>query len=327
MGMIIMNENDTVRLILTCKTESDAATVLEMIDDLIDSAKIYVKSSESATIKAIGLDGKLRIYKGTTSKEINQALYHGGIITLDSDALYIIDDPLLFTSDTVFDGNGATIKLAKDLPAWGYNGCPISEEKAMLMLSENTASNIAIRDLIVDGSQSDYYPDVRLGTSLYNMATLIGCSGLTIENCTFKNGCNDAILLHKCENIQIDNIIVNKCGHDGVYAYYVDDISVSNSTFINRTNSSCRFYNVKNGEFVDNKCSTSGGGHTGLQLQGDLKDVIVAENHIKGLPYPGILSINAKMSNVVIENNVIEKCKTPWIYAPGATVKNNKIIY
>ena len=322
-----MNKNDTVRLILTCKTESEAAALLDMIDDLIDSAKIYIKSSASATVKAIGLDGKLRTYQGTTSRTINQALSYGGIITLDSATLYTIEEPLLFTSDTVFDGNGATIKLAEGLPVWGYNGCPISEEKAMLMLSEGTESNITIRDLIVDGSQSDYYPNVRLGTSLYNMATLIGCSGLVIENCTFKNGCNDAILLHKCENIQIDNIIVNKCGHDGVYAYYVEGISVSNSTFVNRTNSSCRFYNVKNGEFLDNKCSTSGGGHTGLQLQGDLKDIIVSGNYINGLPYPGILSINAKMSNVVIENNLIEKCKYPGIYAPGATVKNNKIIF
>lgn len=327
MGMIIMNENDTVRLILTCKTESDAATVLDMIDDLIDSAKIYVKSSEPQTIKAIGLDGKLRIYQGTTSKTINQALSHRGIITLDSDTLYTIEDPLLFTSDTVFDGNGATIKLAEGLPAWGYNKCPISEEKAMLMLPEVNTSNITIRNLIVDGSQSDYYPNVRLGTCLYNMATLIGCSGLVIKNCTFKNGCNDAILLYKCENIQLDNIIIDKCGHDGVYAYYVDDISVRNSTFVNRTNSSCRFYNVTKGEFVDNKCSTSGGGHTGLQLQGNLKDIIVSGNYINGLPYPGILSINAKMSNVVIENNLIEKCKYPGIYAPGATVKNNKIIF
>lgn len=322
-----MNKNDTVRFILTCETESEVVAVLEIIDDLIDSAKIYVKSSETPIIKTIGLDGKLRTYQGTTSRTINQALYHGGIITLDSDTLYTIEEPLLFTSDTVFDGNMATIKLAEGLPVWGYNRCPISEAKAMLMVSEGTANNITIRDLIVDGSQSDYYPNVRLGTSLYNMATLIGCSGLVIENCTFKNGCNDAILLHKCENIQIDNIIVNKCGHDGVYAYYVEGISVSNSTFVNRTNSSCRFYNVKNGEFLDNKCSTSGGGHTGLQLQGDLKDVIVSGNYINGLPYPGILSINAKMSNVVIENNLIEKCKYPGIYAPGATVKNNKIIF
>lgn len=322
-----MNKNDTVRLIISCKTESEAVSILEMIDDLIDSAKIYIISSELQTIKAIGLDGKLRTYCGTTSKEINQALYHGGIITLNSDTLYTIDDPLLFVSDTVFDGNRATVKLAKGLPAWGYNGCPISEAKAMLMLSEDTASNITIRDLIVDGSQSDYYPDVRLGTSLYNMATLIGCSGLTIENCTFKNGCNDAILLYKCKNIQIDNIIVDKCGHDGVYAYYVDDISVRNSTFINRTNSSCRFYNVKKGEFLDNKCSTSGGGHTGLQLQGDLKNIYVAENYIKGLPYPGILSINAKMKNVVIENNKIEKCKSPGISVSGAVLRNNDVSY
>lgn len=195
------------------------------------------------------------------------------------------------------------------------------------MIRGNSASNITIRNLIVDGSQSDYYPQVKLGTSCYNMATLIGCDGLIIENCTFKNGCNDALLFNKCKNVMIDNLTVDRCGHDGVATYYVEKISVKNSVFINRTNSSCRFYNVKKGEFVNNECLTSGGGHTGLQLQGELEDIEVSGNRIEGLPYPGIRAIDAKMSNVVLENNIIEKCASPGIDAPGAILRNNKIIF
>ncbi|MDD3032835.1 MAG: hypothetical protein PHF88_02615 [Candidatus Pacebacteria bacterium] len=73
-----MNKNDTVRLLISCKTESEAAALLEMIDDLIYSANIYVKSSESATIKAIGLDGKLRTYCGTTSRTLNYPAINDG---------------------------------------------------------------------------------------------------------------------------------------------------------------------------------------------------------------------------------------------------------
>jgi len=193
------------------------------------------------------------------------------------------------------------------------------------MIHNSSATNITLRDLNVDGSQSDYYPYVNLGQSYYNMATIIGADGFHIENCTFRNGCNDALLFNKCKNVMIDGLTVNKCGHDGVSTYYVENISVRNSMFINRTNSSCRFYNVTKGEFLNNKCSTSGGGHTGLQLQGELKDILASDNYIRGLPYPGIRAIGAKMTNVVIEDNIIEKCKSPGIYAPGAIMRNNTI--
>ena len=108
----------------------------------------------------------------------------------------------------------------------------------MLMIKGSSATNVTISNIIVDGSQSDYYPHVTLGWSSYNMATLIGVNGLTIKNVTFKNGCNDAMLISKSSNIVIDSVTVNKCGHDGVYAYNVKDITVKNCKFINRTNSS-----------------------------------------------------------------------------------------
>jgi polygalacturonase len=258
---------------------------------------------------------------------LNQALGYAGVIRLKPGVVYDIQDSLLFRSDTTIEGNGVILKLAKGLSPWGYRGCPIRDEKAMLMISNNFAKNIKIKDVTVDGSQSDYYPDVRLGTNLFNMATMIGVDNITIENCLFKNGCNDALMFSKSSNIIIDGLTVDKCGHDGVATFYVEDISVKNSTFINRTNSSCRFYNVTKGVFENNKCSTSGGGHTGLQLQGTLKDIHASGNYIKGLPYPGIRSLDARMTNVVIEDNLIEKCRSPGIDAPGAILRNNKISY
>ncbi|TFH05667.1 MAG: right-handed parallel beta-helix repeat-containing protein, partial [Methanosarcina sp.] len=184
----------------------------------------------------------------------------------------------------------------------------IADEKAMLMIRGNSATNVKIGNLIVDGSQSDYYPNVKLGTSCYNMATLIGCDGLTIQNVIFQNGCNDAILLNKCSNVMIDTVTVNKCGHDGVYAYVVSNITVKNCTFINRTNSSCRFYNVDGGVFENNDCTTSGGGYAGLELQGTVTNIEASGNYFHDLPAPAIVHLNTKETNVNIHDNRIENC-------------------
>jgi len=275
-------------------------------------------------IIAHGNDGKKRTYKGITSKELNQALSHAGVVELEENQIYSIKDSLLFPSHTILQG-GAILKLVKGLSKWGYPKCSILEEKAMLMSRNASVKDIKLSGITIDGSQADYYPDVKLGTSQFNMCNFIGVSGLTIEDCTFKNGCNDAVLLHDCSNVLIDGITVNKCGHDGIYCYDCSNISVYNSVFINRTNSSCRFYNVDKGEFSYNSCVTSGGGYTGLQLQGSLKDITIEGNKIRGLPYPGIIGLNTKMSNVLIKENIIEKCKSPGISVQGAILKNNVI--
>lgn len=252
----------------------------------------------------------------------------GTIVRLSEPRIYEISDSLLFYAESILEGvDGAVIKLAGGLPVWGGSDSSVSKKKAMFMIKGSSASNITIRNLIVDGSQSDYYPTVKLGASCYNMATLVNCDGLTIQNVTFRNGCNDAMLISQSKNIMIDKVTVNKCGHDGVYAYHVGGITVKDSNFINRTNSSVRFDSVTDGAMLDCNCSTAGGGFCGLELQGDLKNIIARGNHMKGLPYPGIVSLDAKMTNVVIEGNIIEKCKSPGISAAGAVIRNNTITY
>jgi len=241
--------------------------------------------------------------------QINQALESaannpGTTVHLKGPFTYDIGDSLRIGSNTILEGeSGATIKLAKGLPVWGGRGSSISAEKAMLMIRGNSATDVTIRNLNVDGSQSDYYPHITLGWSSYNMATLIGCNGLTIRNVTFKNGCNDAMLMSKCSNVMIDTVTVNKCGHDGVYAYNINGITVKNSKFINRTNSSCRFYTVTDGVFANNDCTTSGGGYAGLELEGTVKNIEVYGNNFHGLAGPAIAHVNTKETNVNIHDN------------------------
>ena len=176
------------------------------------------------------------------------------------------------------------------------------------MVRGNSASNITIKGFTVDGSQSDYYSGVRLGTSCYNMATFVAVNGLTIKNMTFKNGCNDAMLISKSSNVMIDTVTVNKCGHDGVYAYHVNGITVKNCKFINRTNSSVRFDSVTSGKMINNECTTSGGGYAGLELQGTLKNIEASGNYFHDLDAPAIVHLNTKETNVNTKNNRIVNC-------------------
>ena len=52
----------------------------------------------------------------------------------------------------------------------------------------------------------------------------------------------------------------------------------------------------------------------------------VLNNYFKGLPYPAIWKYSGTLSKVLIEGNVIEKCRSPGISANGAILRNNKII-
>jgi hypothetical protein len=246
--------------------------------------------------------------------QINQALEFaaknpGTTVHLKGPFTYDISDSLRIGSNTILEGDSGTkIKLASGLSVWGGRESGIAEKKAMLMIRGSSATDVTIRCLIVDGSQSDYYSSVRLGTSCYNMATIVNCNGLTIEKVTFQNGCNDAMLISKSSNVLIDSVIVSKCGHDGVYAYHVNGIKVKNCKFINRTNSSVRFDSVTNGVMKNNECTTSDGGYAGLELQGTLKNIEASGNYFHDLPAPAIVRLNTKETNVDTSNNRIENC-------------------
>jgi hypothetical protein len=243
--------------------------------------------------------------------QINQALdyaanHPGTTVYLKGPFTYFIGESLLIGSNTVLQGDsGVTIKLAPGLPVWGGPGSDISESKAMLMIRGSSAADVTIRGLTVDGSQSDYYSGVRLGTSCYNMATFIGVNGLTIESCLFKNGCNDAVLTSKSSNVIIDSVTVNYPGHAGIYAYDVNKITVKNCKFINRSNSSTRFDTVTNGVFANNYCTSYGFGYAGLQLEDKLTNIKVFDNKFHNVAGPAIAKEYSNGNNIDIFNNIV----------------------
>jgi hypothetical protein len=269
------------------------------------------QNTQTITVAGDG-SGDFNVDGKDDSVQINQALESaamnpGTTVHLKGPFTYEISDSLLIGSGTTLEGDSSvTIKLAPGLPVWGGRESSISEKKAMLMIKGNSANDVTIKGFTVDGSQSDYYSGVKLGTSCYNMATLIGVSGLIIKNVTFQNGTNDAMLISKSSNIMIDTVTVNKCGHDGVYAYHVNGITVKNSKFINRTNSSIRFDSATDGVVANNDCTTSGGGYAGLELQGTLKNIEVYGNYFHDLPVDAIVHLNTKETNVNIHDNRIE---------------------
>jgi len=266
---------------------------------------VYVAGDGSGDYKC---DGK------ADDVQINQALEFaaenpGTTVHLKGPFTYDISDSLRIGSNTILEGDSGTkIKLAAGLSVWGGRESSITEKKAMLMIRGSSASDVTIKGIIVDGSQSDYYSSVRLGTSCYNMATLVNCNGLTIQDVTFQNGCNDAMLISQSSNVVIDTVTVNKCGHDGVYAYHVNGITVKNCKFINRTNSSVRFDSVTDGAMKNNDCTTSGGGYAGLELQGTLSNIEASGNYFHDLSAPAVVRLNTKETNVNTNNNRIENC-------------------
>lgn len=266
------------------------------------------ESKQIITVSGDG-SGKYNCDGKDDQVQINQALSDaanqgGATVHLKGPFTYEISNSLLIGSNTVLEGEqGVKIKLAPNLPEWGGRGSSIANEKAMLMIRGNSANDVTIRNLTIDGSQSDYYPHITLGWSIFNMATLIGVDGLTIQGATFQNGCNDAMLIAKSSNVLVDKVTVNKCGHDGVYAYNVKNITVKNSKFINRTNSSTRFDTVTNGVFAHNDCTTSGGGYAGLELENAVTNIEVYGNNFHGLAGPDIAHVHTKETNVNIHDN------------------------
>jgi hypothetical protein len=266
---------------------------------------ITVAGDGSGDYNCDGIDDHIQINQALESAAGNPST----TVQLKGPFTYEIGDSLLIGSDTTLAGDSdVTIKLAKGLPVWGGRESSIAEKKAMLMIRGSSASNVIIENLTVDGSQSDYYSSVKLGTSIYNMATIINADGLTIQNVTFQNGCNDAMLISQSSNVVIDTVTVNKCGHDGVYAYHVDGITVKNCNFINRTNSSVRFDSVTDGVMTNNECTTSGGGYAGLELQGTLENIEASGNYFHDLDAPAVVHLNTKETNVNIHDNRIENC-------------------
>jgi hypothetical protein len=271
-------------------------------------AVLGTQNSKVITVAGDG-SGDFNVDGNDDHIQINQALDYaannlGTTVHLKGPFTYEIGDTLLLGSNTILEGeSGVTLKLAEGLPIWGGPGSKIVDEKAMLMIRGNSANDVTIKNLTVDGSHDDYYLNVKLGAYNYNMATLVGVNGLIIQSVTFKNGSNDAILVSKSSDILIDSITVNKPGHDGVYAFNVKDVTVKNSKFVNRTNSSTRFDTVTNGVFANNDCTTSGGGYAGLELEGTVTNIEVYGNNFHGLAGLNIAHVHTKETNVNIHDN------------------------
>jgi hypothetical protein len=88
--------------------------------------------------------------------QINQALdyaasHPGTTVHLEGPSTYFIGDTLRIGSSTILEGEpGVTLKLAPGIKKpWGGPGSKPSNEKAMLMIKNNSAKDVTIRNLTV----------------------------------------------------------------------------------------------------------------------------------------------------------------------------------
>jgi hypothetical protein len=162
---------------------------LFLVTCLILTTLPTVLGSESTEIVTVTGDGSGEYNCDGSSDQIqiNQALEYAATnsiptVYLKGSFTYYIADPILLRSGVTLTGDStAIIKLASGLSIWGGSDSSIANEKVMLMIKDNSATNVTIENITVDGSQSDYYSGVELGTSCYNMATLIGVNRLTFR--------------------------------------------------------------------------------------------------------------------------------------------------
>ena len=295
---------------MTTITTLDSALLGDFIS--LDPGSYSFSITKSVTLQVTKIDNPVVTFPTKDVQKVINEKLKAGNVKLPAGLYYVSDSILMQTGRTIegtLDSKGnllTTLKLEKGLKSWG--GVDIISKKKAMFMNASGAKNITLKNLIVDGSQSDYYPSLHLGANWFNMSTFIGVDGLTVDNVTWKNGCNDAMLIAQGKNISVKNSTVNKCGHDGVYAWKCNKITVDSCKFINRANSSTRFDYVTDGTFTNNDCTTSGGGYAGLELEDTVTNIRCTGNYFHDMPW-GIARVHTTEKNVVIKGNKYKNVK------------------
>ena len=168
---------------------------------------------------------------------------------------------LVTTSNHTIIGNRATLKLADGSFASGF-------DKIILYVTGTQVSpisNITIRDLVIDGNntnQGDVDADV---SNTYNNLALVWVDDFIVENCVSDNSCHNGMSFGGCGNGLVKN---NQCENNGKNGIYVADYS----DVINVEGNHCHNNNFDFGQ--------TGGGYfggaeySGIVIAGDRCSVI-----------------------------------------------------
>ncbi len=269
--------------------------------------------------------------------EINQALDYvannPGFTTvyLKGSTDFIIDEPVLISSNTIFTGDSlATIRL-KDSTGWWTQNKPLITQTGRLgwdaygALPENI-SNVEIFGFRIDGG----YQLEPSGADYNTIIHFTYPNHVLIHNMEIFGGEWDAIRLTSLDTVQINSEVYNntiiECGHDAISFVGVRGCKAHHNTiFRTRTNSGIRATECDSLYFYDNIIGNSlttsnAGGYAGIQIQNEGVPCIYGEiyNNVIFGKYGGIhvgtiqsngVYPTGTMKNIYVHHNKIYKSK------------------
>jgi hypothetical protein len=156
-------------------------------------------------------------------KQINAALYKGGVVHLNP-GVYRISGTIYMQSGTTLEGDrGAKIVLADDV-RWS---------KTMSIIRGSDRKNMRITGFEIDGNRDNnaypYCPKSAMGHGYYRMFYFYNASNIEIDNMYLHDNWDDVVSIEKTNNLNFHDNIVRRPGHDIVSLYHAKTAYVTNN--------------------------------------------------------------------------------------------------
>jgi PKD repeat protein len=281
--MVMLRREITISFLVVCFILASASIALCRSSPPV----IYVAGDGSGDYNC---DGK------SDQVQINQALKFvaenskSGYTTvhLKGPFTYVIDDTILIGSNTILEGESASvIKLAN------HAGWP-SMKSFIQQISNLGNSNITIRGFEVNGNYAGN-SEITLGRGYYNVIYFTYCNNVKVYNMYMHDGMGDGLRINRGKNIQFYNNKIFKLGHDGLFAIGCENVEAWKNEITCRTNSALRIWNSNNVKFHDNLIDSfyhwSAGG-PGIQIEKSedniMDNIEIYNNFIHNTYGPGI---------------------------------------
>ncbi len=175
---------------------------------------------------------------------------------------------------------------------------------------KDTAKDILVENVVFFGNdtnqldtptwdgQTGVTDNTRRGQGYHNWIGLKNASNITIRGTKVYKTLGDGARLTNCRGIEFYNNEVDECGHDGLYVDGGYSIEAYKNKFNLRTNSAIRLRHTHGAHAYDNYVNGMMNGiSTGPAFQVEVS------------------AASATLSDVVIENNYVENCYGPAVWA------------
>lgn len=211
---------------------------------------------------------------------------------------YVIRDTIILPNNIILTGDkSAVIKLGDNIQWPQYK--PMFSNKNTASGSYVTGDHdIEVFGFEINGNREGN-THVNSGQNNHNMFLFKYCRNISVHDMYLHNNHNDAVVFQSSDNLKYYNNIINRIGHDGLYAYKSTIVEVYNNRITNRINCSFRIYNTNHASVHDNIIDSYNEGGAGIQIEKESSS------------YP--------MDDIEIYNNVIYRTSRAgiWVYGIG----------